>query len=155
MSHEGFRLVSPEQAAREEAAQAELPRAATEPVKVRVLKTEGTGMEIDWRDGHRSRWSFPWLRHACPCATCQQEREEQHRAPGTPPVEAAALLPMYKAAPRPDTVQQVGRYAVSFTWNDGHSSGIYSWDYLRRNCQCPLCRAAREFQNGTAPTEPV
>ena len=75
MSHEGFRLVSPEQAAREDAAHGELPRAAVEPVKVRVLKTEGTGVEIDWRDGHRSRWSFPWLRHACPCATCQDERE--------------------------------------------------------------------------------
>ena len=32
-------------------------------------------------------------------------------------------------------------YAISFAWNDGHGSGIYSWDYLRRHCQCEVCRA--------------
>ena len=150
MSHEGFRLVSEEQARREDAAHAALPREATEPVKVRVMKTEGTGMEIDWRDGHRSRWSFPWLRHAGPCATCHDEREKSGRAVGSPPPEPAALLPMYKPAPRPDTVQKVGRYAVSFGWNDGHTSGIYSWDYLRRNCQCPVCRAGQVQERSPA-----
>jgi DUF971 family protein len=29
---------------------------------------------------------------------------------------------------------------VIFHWNDGHSSGIYSWDFLRRHCQCEECR---------------
>ena len=52
------------------------------------------------------------------------------------------LLQMYKAPPRPESVSPVGRYAISFRWNDGHQSGIYSWDYLRRSCQCDLCRAA-------------
>jgi DUF971 family protein len=51
-------------------------------------------------------------------------------------------LQMYKAPARPDSVSPVGRYAISFRWNDGHQSGIYSWDYLRRSCQCDLCRAA-------------
>ncbi len=144
MSHEGFRLVSEEQARREDAAHAPLPREATEPVKVRVLKTEGTGMEIDWRDGHRSRWSFRWLRDACPCATCHDEREQAGRAPGDPVPEPPALLPMYKPAIRPDSAQQVGRYAISFSWNDGHTSGIYSWDFLRRHCGCERCQAASD-----------
>ena len=26
----------------------------------------------------------------------------------------------------------VGNYAVAFTFSDGHRTGIYSWDYLRR-----------------------
>jgi DUF971 family protein len=34
----------------------------------------------------------------------------------------------------------MGRYAVSFHWNDGHRSGIFSWDYLRRHCNCEECR---------------
>jgi DUF971 family protein len=34
----------------------------------------------------------------------------------------------------------VGRYALSFHWNDGHQSGIYSWEYLRRVCQCEECK---------------
>jgi DUF971 family protein len=142
MSHEGFRLLTEEQARRADAEHAPLPREATEPVKVRVLKTEGTGMEIDWRDGHSSRWSFAWLRQACPCATCHDEREKEGRAVGEAKPQPAALLPMYKPPVRPDTVQQVGRYAISFGWNDGHTSGIYSWDYLRRNCLCDECRGA-------------
>ena len=140
MSHEGFRLVSEEQARRADAEHAPLPREAVEPVKVRVLKTEGTGVEIDWRDGHRSRWSFGWLRLACPCATCQDEREKSGRAVGEAESQPAALLPMFKAPARPESVQQVGRYAISFHWNDGHTSGIYSWEYLRRHCLCGECR---------------
>ena len=143
MSHEGFRLVSESQAQSEEVANAPLPREATEPAKIRVMKTEGTGVEIDWRDGHRSRWSFPWLRHACPCATCHEEREHDHRAPGVPPAQPAVLLPLYKPALRPDAVRPVGRYALAFDWNDGHTSGIYSWDYLRRHCVCAQCAASQ------------
>jgi DUF971 family protein len=131
MSHEGIRFVSEEQARRDAAAHRELPSGATEPVKVRVLKTEGTGMVIDWKDGHQSHWSFAWLRLACPCATCHEEREKDGRAP------------MYQAPARPESVQQVGRYAISFHWNDGHSSGIFSWDYLRRHCLCEACAAER------------
>jgi DUF971 family protein len=36
----------------------------------------------------------------------------------------------------------VGRYAIQFNWQDGHSGGIYSWDYLRRACQCRECTFA-------------
>jgi DUF971 family protein len=35
----------------------------------------------------------------------------------------------------------VGNYAVKFKWNDGHESGVYSWEYLRRVCQCADCTA--------------
>ncbi|MBW4043903.1 MAG: DUF971 domain-containing protein [Acidobacteria bacterium] len=143
MSHEGIRFVTEEQARREEAAHKELPREATEPLKVRVQKTEGTGMEIDWKDGHKSRWTFAWLRNACPCATCHEEREKAGREPGEPKPQATSLLPMYQAPPRPDSVAPTGKYAISFHWNDGHTSGIYSWDYLRRHCVCEACTAQR------------
>lgn len=142
MSHEGIRFVSKEQLEREKHEDRELPREAKEPAKVRVHKSEGTGIEIDWKDGHHSAWSFPWLRHACPCATCEDEREKSGRAPGQPKPKEPTLLPMYQAPPRPDSVTPVGNYALNFTWNDGHSSGIYSWDYLRRNCQCEECKAS-------------
>jgi DUF971 family protein len=140
MSHEGIRLVSAEQAQKADRAHRELPRASVDPAKVRVKKTEGTGLEIDWKDGHASAWTFPWLRDACPCATCHDEREKSGRAPGDLRPQPATLLPMYQAPARPVAVNQVGRYALSFEWNDGHKSGIYSWDYLRRHCQCEACR---------------
>src|SRR5580698_8998065 len=120
MSHEGIRLVSAEQARREEQENRELPRDAKEPVKVRVHKSEGTGLEIDWKDGHKSAWSFAWLRHACPCATCHEEREKSGRVPGEAPAKPHLLLPMYEAPPRPDTATPVGNYAISFHWQDGH-----------------------------------
>jgi DUF971 family protein len=29
-------------------------------------------------------------------------------------------------------LQRVGGYAIQPTWEDGHGTGIYSWDYLRK-----------------------
>lgn len=139
MSHEGIRIVTAEEAARAEKAERKMPQEAVTPAKIRVKLTEGTGVEIDWRDGHKSAWSFPWLRHACPCATCHEDREASGRAPGVPKPEPQTALPMYKALPKPTEVTPVGKYALKFKWNDGHESGIYSWDYLRRVCRCEEC----------------
>jgi DUF971 family protein len=50
------------------------------------------------------------------------------------------LLPMYTPPAKPASAHGVGRYAIQFNWQDGHSGGIYSWDYLRRHCQCAECR---------------
>lgn len=140
MSHEGITFVSEEQARRAEAAPPKLTGDAISPLKVRVDKSGGTGMEIDWRDGHTSAWNFAWLRLACPCATCHEERDKAGREPGVAKPKAASLLPMYEAPPRPVEVTPVGKYAMRFKWNDGHESGLYSWDYLRNVCD----RAVRE-----------
>ena len=109
-----------------------LPRTAVTPAKVRVRKTEGTGVAIDWADGQRSEWTFPYLRDACPCATCNEEREQTGRAAGVPKPKKKEMFAMFEAPARPTGVVPVGRYALQFTWNDGHTSGIYSWEYLRR-----------------------
>ncbi len=140
MSHEGIRIVNAETAQRDAAHDDRLPTDAVTPLKVRVKKTEGTGVEIDWRDGHQSSWTFRWLRDACPCATCHEDRDKSGRAPGIPATKPQTALPLYEAPPRPVEVTPVGKYALKFKWNDGHEAGIYSWDYLRRVCQCPICR---------------
>jgi DUF971 family protein len=146
MSHEGIRIVRAEEAQRDAALEsnARLPVDAVTPRKVRVKQTEGTGVEIDWRDGHASAWTFRWLRDACPCATCHEEREKSGRAPGVGKPKAQALLMLYEAPPRPVEVTPVGKYALKFKWNDGHEAGIYSWEYLRRVCQCALCAPLAE-----------
>ncbi len=144
MSHEGIQFLSREeqqQRERDEARASQLSRQALTPAKVRVLVTEGTGMEIDWQDGHRSQWSFAWLRHACPCATCVEERKNDGRQPGQPKAKPSQLLPLYEPPARPSSAHPTGRYAIQFQWQDGHTAGIYSWDFLRRNCQCETCRA--------------
>ena len=150
MSHEGIRIVDKGQAERETEASRPLARTAITPEKVRVLLSEGKGLEIDWADGHRSAWSFAWLREACPCATCNDERTQQGRKPGQPKTRPAAVLPMYTPPPKPASAHAVGRYALQFNWLDGHTAGIYSWEYLRRVCQCRECTFAGE-ETGGAP----
>ena len=100
-------------------------------------------MEIEWGDGHRSSYSFPFLRDACPCALCEEERSKAGRQPGDPPKLAPGALPMFKAAAKPLSAEGVGKYAIKFNWNDGHELGIYSWAFLREVCPCGECKAAR------------
>ena len=140
MSHEGIRIVPKDDQDQQEQEAPKFSRAAVTPAKVRVLLTEGKGLEIDWQDGHQSVWSFAWLRDGCPCATCNQERIESGRALGE--AKKPDLLQIYTPPAKPASAHPVGRYAVQFNWQDGHSGGIYSWDFLRRNCLCPACRFA-------------
>jgi DUF971 family protein len=148
MSHEGIRIAPRDREDRESEAERPLPRIAVTPEKVRVLLTEGKGMEIDWADGHRSAWSFAWMRLACPCATCVEERKLEGRKPGQPKPRPAAVLPMYIPPAKPASAHAVGRYAIQFNWKDGHTAGIYSWDYLRRVCQCRECAFAAQETTG-------
>lgn len=148
MSHEGIRILSREEQERESPDDRPLSRSAITPDKVRVLLTEGKGLEIDWADGHKSAWGFAWLREACPCATCVEERKMEGRRPGVAKPKPAQLLPMFSPPPKPVSAHGVGRYAIEFSWNDGHRAGIYSWEYLRRNCQCSECRFERGETEG-------
>ncbi len=114
-----------------------------DPKSVQVHLTSGSGMEIEWKDGHRSSYTFQYLRDACPCALCNDERLKQNREPDEAPRPQPGALPMFKATPRPASAEGVGKYAIRFTWNDGHEHGIYSWEYLRDFCPCVECRAQR------------
>jgi len=148
MSHEGIRIVSTEEQTRQNVEEKPLDRSASSPAKVRVLLSEGKGMEIDWADGHKSAWSFAYLRDACPCATCIEERSKEGRSAGQPKPRPQSLLPMYTAPIKPNSARGVGRYAIEFEWNDGHRSGIFSWEYLRRQCVCPQCQLQRSEMKG-------
>ena len=148
MTHEGIRIAPKEQQQRESVENRPLARIAVTPDKVRVLLTEGKGLEIDWVDGHHSAWTFAWLREACPCATCIEERKVEGRKAGQPKAKPAELLPMYTPPSKPASVHPVGRYALQFNWLDGHNGGIYSWEYLRRVCQCRECTFAAEETTG-------
>ena len=51
---------------------------------------------------------------------------------------------MFREAVKPIEVQPAGKYAITFTWNDGHQHGIFSWEYLREMCQCVECASKVE-----------
>ncbi|HTZ99332.1 MAG TPA: DUF971 domain-containing protein [Candidatus Aquilonibacter sp.] len=117
--------------------------ARKKPSSVKVHVSTGEGVEITWSDGHASRYDFPYLRDHCPCATCNDERLKK----GENPAKAAAdsLLPMYKPKARAKSAAAVGNYAIQIEFNDGHATGIYSFDHFREICPCAEC--AREFRS--------
>ena len=119
--------------------------ASADPRSVKVNLTTGSGVDVEWRDGHSSHYSFAYLRDACPCALCNEEREKAGRKPGQSPDPASTgLLPIFKPAIKPTSAEGVGKYAIKFHWSDGHDLGIYSWTFLREVCPCAECATERE-----------
>jgi DUF971 family protein len=116
------------------------PTAATDPKSVKVNITSGTGVDIEWNDGHASHYSFVYLRDACPCAMCEEERGKSGRRPGDPVVTPPGTLVIFKPAAKPLSAEGVGKYAIKFSWNDDHDLGIYSWKFLREVCPCETCK---------------
>jgi DUF971 family protein len=77
---------------------------------------------ITFDDGTVTTFGLEELRRSCPCATCRSWRERGEVAWPRP------------GAPVPPTIvdaELVGAWGISFRWNDGHSTGIYSWEILR------------------------
>jgi DUF971 family protein len=119
------------------------PAASTDPKSVKVNLTAGTGVDIEWGDGHISHYSFLFLRNACPCAMCEEERAKAGLKRGELPKLAPGALPMFKPAAKPLSAEGIGKYAIKFNWNDDHDLGIYSWKFLREVCPCGECKATR------------
>ena len=118
---------------------------STDPEHIAVSKSKG--IDIDWKDGHHSSYGVEYLRDWCPCATCTGAHGTEPRPKTTEGSMAgdakANPFQMYKAKTKMLGVEPVGSYAMRIQWNDGHNSGIYSFDHLRRICPCDECRAAR------------
>lgn len=89
-------------------------------------------VRMTFDDGHVADFPHEYLRGFCPCAMCQGH------TPG--PVRFHA-----PAGPvTPTGIEPVGNYAISFRWSDGHSTGIYRFEFLREICPCEACRSARD-----------
>jgi DUF971 family protein len=114
---------------------------AIDPKSVKVHLSSGEGVDIEWKDGHLSSYTFPYLRDACPCALCDEERGKSGREAGQPVKLKPGELPMFKPAVKAESAEGVGKYAIKFNWNDGHNLGIYSWKWLREICPCEECAA--------------
>ena len=115
------------------------------PTTVRVHVTTGTGVDIAWADGHSSHYDFIYLREHCPCANCKDERSRRGDSePAASAANHASVLPMFKPKPKARRAEVIGRYAIQLEFTDGHSAGIFSYDYLRMICPCEVC--AREFR---------
>jgi ATP-binding protein involved in chromosome partitioning len=78
-------------------------------------------LSVLWEDGHRNDFDVRDLRLACRCALCVEEMS------GRPLLDPKSVRP--DVSPR--TITSVGNYAITINWNDGHSTGIYSFEHLR------------------------
>jgi len=107
---------------------------AVDPEHIAVSRS--AGIKIDWKDGHHSEYELQYLRDHCPCASCagaHGQAPEQSQPPNP--------LALYKPKLKMQGVEPVGGYALRIQWSDGHSTGIYTFDYFRRICRCPDCRS--------------
>ena len=83
---------------------------------------DGTRLRIRWQDGTVTEHEPRALRLRCPCAGCVDEMTgERMLTPAMVPPDV-----------HPREIHYVGRYALQFMWSDGHSTGIYPFEYLRR-----------------------
>ncbi len=98
---------------------------------------------IVWKDSHTSVYPYDYIRKNCPCAHCKDSKESQKRSPGGGLVELK-LINEDVVGTSSDIVEveDVGRYALKFTWGDGHDTGIYSFEHLREICPCDKCKEA-------------
>jgi DUF971 family protein len=114
------------------------------PASVKIHVSSGAGVDISWSDGHASHYDFAFLREQCPCALCNDEREKKQAVQQRTAAPQLAVLPMFKPKPTARAAHAVGNYALQIEFNDGHTTGIYSFDYLRTICPCEDC--ARKFR---------
>lgn len=91
-----------------------------EPVEIGP-NDDATKLRILWKDGVVSEYVPRWLRMLCPCAGCVDE------------ISGVRTLTadMVDEGVYPTAIHYVGRYALQLVWSDGHSTGIYTFEYLR------------------------
>ena len=92
---------------------------ATTPIGFR--RRDARTLSVLWEDGHRSDFDVRLLRLACHCALCLEEMS------GRPLLDPKSVRPDIT----PRTINSVGHYAITIAWNDGHTTGIYSFKHLR------------------------
>ena len=97
--------------------------------KLVTFETVNDLMLFKWKDGLESYINLKILRENCPCANCEGEKDvfgNIYKGDTKPMNENSFLL---------KGIQPVGYYALRPFWNDGHHSGIYSFEMLRTLCE--------------------
>jgi DUF971 family protein len=96
-----------------------------EPTNIQQI---GDELAIAWNDGTESFLRLETLRRACPCAACGGEPDVLGNVSGPHVTYTDQSFQLVG-------FDLVGGYALQPRWADGHSSGIYSFAYLRRLAQ--------------------
>ena len=94
---------------------------ADAPTNIRAHQGEQV-LELTWESGETDRLPYRYLRAQCPCASCRDEWT------GKRILDPETIRPDLKI----EGMEPIGNYAVRIGWNDGHSSGLYTWENLKR-----------------------
>jgi len=86
----------------------------------------GGELAIQWDDGGESYIPLEKLRRRCPCAGCKGEMDIMGNVYKNPEQKLSA------AAFELVRIESVSGYAIQPVWRDGHATGIFSFDYLKR-----------------------
>jgi DUF971 family protein len=88
---------------------------------------------ITWAADHVGRYAARYLRLECLCAVCRDELTGRRLLdPDAVPEDV-----------KPVVLSLVGSYAIRVDWSDGHNTGIYTYEYLRKICPCAACSSDR------------
>jgi DUF971 family protein len=93
---------------------------------------------LSWTDEHESVHSWERLRWACPCAWCAGEG-------GMPGMLQSKERLTVEETTLAD-IEMVGRYGLTPVWEDGHKTGIYTYEKLRGLCECDECTKKRRVK---------
>lgn len=107
------------------------------PTSIKQISKEK--LQIIWSDGHISEYELKRLREECPCATCNGEQVLWRHYGPTRPINIITHNMIELKG-----IQPVGNYAIQLIWKDGHDTGIYSWEYLLKLCDCEICQNNRQ-----------
>ena len=93
---------------------------------IQLKKNENNSLSVKWNDESVTEITLTKLRDECPCVNCKGESVIfESYIPIKSPFKAAGYYEI-------DKIETVGNYAISIKWKDGHDTGIYSWDILRK-----------------------
>jgi DUF971 family protein len=109
------------------------------PSNIKASRSRAT-LTIEWSPEYSCDLSFSDLRAACPCADCRGTHGATKDEPLTDGLELSLRS---NQATQLEGIEQVGNYAIQISWKDGHTHGIYSWDYLQE-----LCEKRKHWDNG-------
>jgi DUF971 family protein len=87
-----------------------------------IIEESDRQISIKWSDDAETAYDAAQLRRSCPCASCVNEwtGEKMLRDESVPDELSFS------------SISVVGRYALNFHFSDGHNTGIFSFQYLRK-----------------------
>jgi len=87
-----------------------------------ILEESDRELSINWSDDKETKYNAAQLRKSCPCASCVNEWTGEKVLKDE---NIAADLSF-------SSISIVGNYALNFQFSDGHNTGIYSFQYLKK-----------------------